>query len=85
MVLAGEEYAFWYPLTGLKLHTPYDPQTDVAFYEPQPKAGSQSILKRGIIAVFFPEDAHMPSVSIQATPSIVKKVVIKIAIESMGK
>ena len=42
--------------------------------------GSQVILKSGSFVLLFPEDAHMPSMSIgESAPA--KKIVLKIAVE----
>lgn len=84
-VLSGKELAMCLPLGDLDLKTPYDDQTDLAFYYPKIPALSEIILTPGYFAVFFPEDAHMPSISINASPCRVKKVVIKIAVDVIDK
>jgi biofilm protein TabA len=36
------------------------------------------ILKPGYFAVFFPQDGHMPGLQVSDTPTLVKKIVLKI-------
>ena len=55
------------------------PGKDVLFYHPSPRA---SLLKPvgGQGAVFFPVDAHRPSMAID-TPVLVRKTVVKVPVE----
>lgn len=84
VVLSGKERVFWYPLEGLQIRTAYDKKQDVAFYEKKSNVSSTSILTPGHFMVFFPEDGHMPSISIDKSACEVKKIVIKIAVECIG-
>lgn len=81
VVLSGEEMVGWYPLKDLQDRVKYDEDQDVAFFERKKNLPVTSILKEGLFMAFFPEDGHMPSISTGVTPSEVKKVVIKIAVE----
>lgn len=42
--------------------------------------GDFFILRPGIFAVLFPEDAHMPGLQADSTPEPVRKIVVKIAV-----
>ncbi len=59
----------------LKLTEAYDAQSDVMFYEGE--GGDFIRLCNDKFVLLFPHDAHMPSIA-TATPSTVKKIVIKI-------
>ena len=54
----------------------YDPSTDVVKYDPQ-CAESVLVLHPGDLALFWPEDAHMPGV-VHQEPREVKKIVVKV-------
>ena len=53
-----------------------DPENDIAFYE-----GEASFVKltKGMFAIFFPDDMHMPGIKSEQS-QLVKKVVIKVKI-----
>lgn len=85
VVLSGKELIFWNPLEELEIKTPYDEDSDVAFYGGDSSAFSKTLLSPGYFMAFFPEDAHMPSISINETPETVKKVVVKIAVDSIER
>lgn len=79
-VITGEERVFWYPLKKLVCREEYNETSDVAFYEKDQDVVSETVLLPGYFMIFFPEDAHMPSISTEKIPNKVKKVVIKIAV-----
>lgn len=61
--LKGTEIIGWGPTDSLQyIHTPYDEERDVAFYGDA--AHSLLHVKRGQMAVFFPEDAHAPNIGL---------------------
>lgn len=64
-------------LTVLK---PYNPEKDVEKFLPPSTATSFVILKPLTFAIFYPQDAHQPSISVQA-PEPVLKVVIKFRLD----
>ncbi len=51
-----------------------DPRNDVAFYGDKPDAWT--VVKAGMFAIYFPEDAHLPMIS----DGELHKVVVKVAI-----
>ena len=77
-IISGNEKIGVTDLDNCSTCTAYDPERDLEFYD----INSQEEyieLSQGQFAVFYPHDAHKPSIAIMK-PSIVKKVVVKIAI-----
>lgn len=59
VVLEGLETMGWAPLAACPtVREPYDPAGDIVFFEEPPLA--QFPVPAGHLAVFFPEDAHVP-------------------------
>jgi biofilm protein TabA len=81
VLLSGEEIIEVFEKQGLTVSSPYNPEKDAEFYHVPAKPCATITLKPGQFAVFFPEDAHMPSVMTGSSPQPVKKVVIKVAVE----
>lgn len=79
-LLKGEERIACLPIDKLKETTPYSEEKDAAFYSadilPLP---SYLLLQPGYFAIFFPQDAHMPQLSVDK-PTMVKKIVVKVEI-----
>lgn len=77
LVLAGGEAIGWLPLAGKDFATtvPYDVERDVEKY--RASAVVRVGMTAGIFALVFPEDLHMPKMSLE-TPTAVKKAVFKI-------
>ncbi|MDD4101363.1 MAG: YhcH/YjgK/YiaL family protein [Kiritimatiellae bacterium] len=75
-IAAGEEVIGYAPLADLQTVTEFDPKSDAGFYE-----GPHTLIKlrRGMFAVFFPQDAHMPCRHIDKSASV-KKIVLKVAV-----
>jgi YhcH/YjgK/YiaL family protein len=82
-ILEGQEIIESTALNGLTVDMPYDPEKDVEFYVKTDNRKIISHLTPGVFVVFFPHDAHMPGVSVGDSPTIVKKVVIKIKADLM--
>lgn len=72
----GEEYVGYAPLGNLKIAEAYDAGKDVAFYEGE---SWFTLLQKGMFAIFFTQDAHLPS-RYTEKPSRVKKIVLKVAV-----
>jgi biofilm protein TabA len=81
-VIEGVEQMGYAPLGAMKIRTPYNPDTDAAFYEP-PTTGvaTTATIHAGMFAIFFPHDVHQPGVML-ASPAAVRKIVLKVAVES---
>lgn len=79
-LLKGEERIACLPIDKLKETTPYSEEKDAAFYSadilPLP---SYLLLQPGFFAIFFPQDGHMPQLSVDE-PTMVKKIVVKVEI-----
>lgn len=80
-LLFGEERIACLPIERMVETEPYNEEKDAAFYSSdlnlQP---SYLSLLPGYFAIFFPQDGHMPQLSVDK-PMKVKKVVIKVEIE----
>lgn len=77
-LLNGEERVACVPVEKLKETKPYSEEKDAAFFT----ASIQPIemtLGDGYFAIFFPQDGHMPQLSVDE-PKMVKKVVVKVEI-----
>jgi biofilm protein TabA len=77
-VLSGEEIIDVLPAAGLEVEKPYRPEKDVVIYK-DAGPGERLRMKPGSIAVFFPEDGHMPGQWIEG-PVLVRKTVIKVPV-----
>ncbi len=78
VVVWGEETIYVAPLDGLSMEcAPYSKEKDIIFFR---KAQSEKALKAdsASFVVLFPSDGHKPSMHWQSTPSVVRKVVVKI-------
>lgn len=77
-VLQGAEKVCCLPLDQLQERIPYKEESDAAFYITNQKP-VEIVIGNGCFAVFFPQDGHMPCLSIDE-PLTVKKVVVKVQI-----
>ena len=58
-------------------------EKDTLYYQENPKSGEVMLqMTPGTYAIFFPEDVHRPFCQIDK-PERVKKIVVKIAIDSL--
>ena len=73
---SGSERIGWAHLAQMQEEVVYSDDKDVAFFAGQ---GDLFTLTPGAFAVFFPHDVHMPCVQ-AATPTEVKKIVVKFAL-----
>jgi YhcH/YjgK/YiaL family protein len=78
-LLKGTEKIACLPVDELQETQPYNPDTDAAFYESNLRPSTSDLRPLTSFALFFPQDAHMPQLCIDA-PEEVKKVVIKVKI-----
>jgi YhcH/YjgK/YiaL family protein len=76
VVLAGLDNIGWKPLNQCSEPTgDYIEQRDVRFYSDEPEVWLP--VKPGSFAIFFPGDAHLPSVSSEP----INKIVVKVAVD----
>jgi biofilm protein TabA len=80
-VLVGGEDMEWFPREGLAVDVPYDESKDAEFYKRTSSGLARVSVNPGTFVVFYPQDAHMPSLMVNGVSQLVKKVVIKIRAE----
>jgi YhcH/YjgK/YiaL family protein len=73
-ILEGEEIIEVSNKHNLKENFPYDESIDLIKYS-DIKDASRIILKKGDIAIFYPEDAHMPCLKLNSNVKVIKTVV----------
>jgi len=84
VVLSGKEGLEWYPTETLAAVTDYDALKDAAFYRRPDNCAVRIKLSPGMFVALFPQDAHMPSLTIGAgDPEFVKKIVIKLKVSCL--
>ena len=76
VVMQGQEKCGHAERSNLSVSKPYNRDKDVEKYSAPSVDSSALILKPGMFAIFYPHDAHQPSVKIHA-PESVLKVVLK--------
>lgn len=77
VVLEGLDTMGWAPLSACPtVREPYDPAGDIAFFEEPPLA--RFPVPAGHVAVFFPEDAHVP---LLGNGERVSKLVFKVRVD----
>jgi len=75
-VIEGTEVMGWYPAEKLTVKEEYSEEKDITFYN-DTELWTKCALNAGEFAIFFPEDGHKPSCSVEK-PLPVKKVVVKL-------
>lgn len=79
-LLKGKEKIACLPVKELSETKPYREETDAAFYKAvSDHSPSILALRPGYFAIFYPQDGHMPCLSVNE-PEEVKKVVIKVQV-----
>lgn len=76
VVVAGEEFMEVEDIERLQETAAYDGERDLIKYV-LPDTRSVLHVKAGDVAVFFPDDGHMPSVQVSG-PGLVRKTVVKV-------
>ncbi|HTQ30042.1 MAG TPA: YhcH/YjgK/YiaL family protein [Opitutaceae bacterium] len=79
VIVAGEELMEATDAARLTVAEDLTPGKDLIFYQPF-GAGSVLRVRAGEAAVFFPADAHLPSLRTGAEPALVRKTVIKVPV-----
>ena len=74
-IISGKEQIGYANLNHLTVSKPYEESSDALFLDGP--ADDMLIMNAGELAIFWPEDAHMPSIA-DGTPSQVKKAVVKV-------
>lgn len=76
-LISGQEKICCLPLEYLKETKSYNKEIDAAFYEEADMKPQEIIIGKGYFAVFYPQDGHMPCMSVEKSNKS-KKIVIKI-------
>ena len=77
-IAKGEEKALWAERDELVMVTPFAEGKDAAFFEEGERPASL-ILREGDFVIFYPNDAHKPSLAVTA-PTTVDKIVLKVKV-----
>jgi biofilm protein TabA len=77
-LVRGREVIRWVPVKGLPVNSAYDEKKDIALYK-YPGEGISIAMKKGVFAIFFPEDAHNPGLSFRSICRV-KKIVVKVPV-----
>ena len=85
MALAGAERIDWFPIAGLETTDMYRKDQDVVHFKRPGPAPAHADINPGTFCILFPEDAHMPQVMTGEIANLVKKVVIKVRSNLVGK
>ena len=78
-VIDGDEILEVLPLEGLETTQAYDATKDVELYK-MPADGSKLVMRRGLAAVLFPEDAHAPLQAPTGSPAPSRRIVVKVRV-----
>jgi len=78
-LLKCEERISCMPIEKLTETEPYSEAKDVAFYAAEGVRAQEMTIGDGYFAIFFPQDGHMPQLSVDE-PTMVKKIVVKVEI-----
>lgn len=78
VIISGDENMEVADVKRLKIDEDFTPAKDLLFYQPFAD-GSVLRMKAGEAAVFFPVDAHKPSLAV-GVPALVRKTVVKVPV-----
>ena len=84
MTLVGAERIAIYPTHMLPVMDGYLPDRDVEFFEYAEPANLQLAMTPNTFALLLPQDAHMPGLDVIEAGTIVKKVVVKVAVKRLA-
>ena len=77
--ISGEEKIQCYTRSELQTRTAYSDESDCEFFFPKEEAQEATIfLKNNLVAVLFPQDAHLAALNVESDSNFIKKIVIKI-------
>ena len=77
-LVSGSEMIGYAPAEALEAEGEYDAEKDLAFYR-SPEFFTPVLLTAGMVAVFYPEDGHMPG-CIYEREEVVGKIVVKVKV-----
>jgi biofilm protein TabA len=80
ILVSGAEIMELRTVEGFAVTEPYKP--DIEFYAtPSTDTAHKLLFSQGIVAIFFPEDAHRPGLAVGGVSVPVRKLVIKVAVQ----
>lgn len=77
-LLKGREKNYCLPIDKLKEVKPYKEEIDAVFYEPE-ITSQEMMLGDGYFAIYYPQDGHMPCLSVRESETV-KKIVVKVQV-----
>jgi YhcH/YjgK/YiaL family protein len=80
MIVEGCERMGWAPLAGLPEDVPFDVDSDLGFYT---GPCDWVTVRAGSFTIFYPHDAHMPCIHPVEGATQVRKIVVKVAVETL--
>ncbi len=78
LVLQGEEFMGYAPLGGQPVAKAFDPEKDIGFYDGE---AWFTRFRKGMFAIFFPQDAHLPGRHSDMSTKV-KKIVLKVDVST---
>ncbi len=81
VIVAGRELMELTDVGNLAVEEDFTPGRDLIFFKPFAD-GSVLVADTGVIAVFFPVDAHKPSLAVAGSPDLVRKTVVKVPVSA---
>ncbi len=81
IILTGIERIDYADISGLSVDIPYNDEKDIVFYKKTNKDVKSVIIKSRQFAIFNPNEAHMPQLSVKESLRV-KKAVVKLKIKS---
>lgn len=80
-VMEGAELMGWMPLGAARETTAYDPVKDFAVFVPcHGDRISHILVDASMVAIFYPDDVHMPGLTVNGVSAPVKKIVVKVRV-----
>jgi len=77
-ILEGEEFMGYAPLKNQATAKPFDAEKDCGFYDGE---SWFTLFRKGMFAIFFPQDAHLPGRHTEKSTHV-KKIVLKVSVSS---
>jgi biofilm protein TabA len=83
VIVSGEEIMEATDVSRLAIDEDFTPAKDLIFFKPY-GGGSVLLMRAGELAVFYPVDAHRPSLAAGEPAALVRKTVVKVPVASVA-
>jgi biofilm protein TabA len=83
VIVSGEEIMEATDVARLQIDEDFTPAKDILFFKPYAE-GSVLLMRAGELAVFYPVDAHRPSLAAGDPAALVRKTVVKVPVASVA-